>query len=100
DYTLEVETVGTMSDDRVWLDNTGRPISDQAHVTERFHRVDNGTLEWSETISDPKVFTRPWETMKIPMNMVDPSVDNLTRYCSPTEVENYNQMYGDSASEK
>src|ERR1700733_12639522 len=39
DTTLVVETVGTMPEDRVWLDGTGRPISDQLHVGERFHRV-------------------------------------------------------------
>ena len=30
DYTLEVHTVGTMGEGRVWLDNTGRPVSDLA----------------------------------------------------------------------
>ena len=34
DYTFEVQTVGTMPEDRVWLDSTGRPISDQVRVTE------------------------------------------------------------------
>jgi hypothetical protein len=100
DYTLQIETVGTMSDDRVWLDNTGRPISDQAKVTETLKRLDNDTLEWSETIVDPKVFTRPWQTMDLKMTLQDPRVDVLTRYCSPKEVETYNKMYGDSASEK
>ncbi len=100
DYTLQVETVGTMAEDRVWLDNTGRPISDQAKVTEIFKRLDYDTLELSETIEDPKIFTKPWQTMKLQMNLQDPRVDVLTRYCSPTEIETYNQMYGDSASSK
>jgi len=39
DNTLEVQTVGMMPDDRVWLDSTGRPISDQVRVTETFRRV-------------------------------------------------------------
>ena len=69
DYTLEVQTVGTLPEDRVWLDNTGRPISDQARITETFRRLDNDTLEWSETIDDPKIYTRPWQTMKIPMTL-------------------------------
>ncbi len=47
DYTLEVQTVGTMPEDRVWLDSTGRPISDQVRVTETFRRVDYDTLVWS-----------------------------------------------------
>jgi hypothetical protein len=100
DYTLEVQTVGTLPEDRVWLDNTGRPISDKARITETFRRLDYDTLEWSETIDDPKVYTRPWQTMKIPMTLQDPRVDVLTRYCSPYEVEAYNKAYGDSASGK
>ena len=98
DYTLEVVTVGMMPEDRVWLDNTGRPISDQARVTERFRMVDSETLEWSETLEDPKIYTKPWETMRIPMIRQDPRTDVLTRYCSPVEIENYNKVYGDSAS--
>jgi hypothetical protein len=98
DYTLEVVTVGLMPEDRVWLDNTGRPISDQARVTERFRRVDSETLEWSETLEDPKLYTKAWETMRIPMILQDGRTDVLTRYCSPVEIENYNKVYGDSAS--
>lgn len=98
DYTLEVVTVGLMPEDRVWLDNTGRPISDQARVTERFRRVDSETLEWSETLEDQKLYTKAWETMRIPMILQDGRTDVLTRYCSPVEIENYNKVYGDSAS--
>ena len=97
DYTLEVVTVGTMPEDRVWLDNTGRPISDQARITERFHRLDNDTLEWSETIDDPKIYTRPWETMKLRMTLQDSRIDLMTRYCSPVEIDNYNKTFGDAA---
>jgi hypothetical protein len=100
DYTLEVQTVGTMPEDRVWLDNTGRPISDQARITETFRRLDADTMEWSETIADPKIYTRPWQTMKIPMTLQDSRIDVLTRYCSPVEVDIYNKIYGDSASGK
>jgi hypothetical protein len=97
DYTLEVVTVGTMPEDRVWLDNTGRPISDKARITERFHRLDNDTLEWSETIDDPKIYTRPWDTMKLRMTQQDPRIDLMTRYCSPVEIDNYNKTFGDAA---
>ena len=79
DYTLEVVTVGIMPDDRAWLDNTGRPISEQARITERFRRIDSETMEWSETIDDPKIYTRPWETMKLPMTLQDPGIDQITR---------------------
>jgi len=77
DYTLEVVTVGTMPADRVWLDND--------------------TLEWSETIDDPKIYTRPWDTMKMRMTLQDSRIDLMTRYCSPVEIDNYNKTFGDAA---
>jgi hypothetical protein len=100
DQTLEVVTVGIMPDDRAWLDNTGRPISEQARITERFRRIDSETMEWSETVDDPKIYTRPWETMKLPMTLQNSQIDQITRYCSPTEIENYNKTFGDAASGK
>jgi hypothetical protein len=100
DYTLQVQTVGTMPEDRVWLDNTGRPISDQVRITETFRRLDYDTLEWSETLEDPKVLVKPWQTMKMQLRLQNPRADVLTRYCSPSEIDTYNKLYGDSASGK
>ena len=31
-----------------------------AHLVERFTMVDSNTINWTMTIEDPKVFTRPW----------------------------------------
>jgi hypothetical protein len=100
DYTLDVQTVGTMPDQRVWLDNTGRPVSEQLRIRETFRRLDNDTLEWSETIEDPKVYARSWQTMKMPMMLQDPRTDVMTRYCSPSEVDAYNKAYGNPVSGK
>jgi hypothetical protein len=100
DYTLEVQTVGTMPEDRVWLDSTGRPISDQVRVTETFRRLDYDTLVWSESIEDPKVYARPWDTMKLAMRLHDPRTDVMEYYCSPAEQENYNKLFGDTVSGK
>ena len=100
DYTLEVQTVGTMPEDRVWLDSTGRPISDQVRVTETFRRVDYDTLVWSETLEDPKVYSRPWETMRLPMRLHDPRTDVMEYYCSPVEQDNYNKRFGNAAGGK
>ena len=98
DYTFQVDTVGTMPEDRVWLDSTGRPISDQVHVTETFHRISADEMEWSETINDPKIYTKPWETMKMPLRLQDPRTDIMEYYCSPVEAENYNKRFGSAAS--
>ena len=98
--TLVVQTVGTMPDDRVWLDNTGRPIGDQIHVTETFHRVDYNNLELSETINDPKIYTKPWATMnKLPMKLLDPRTDVAENYCSPVERQRYYKILADPGAE-
>jgi hypothetical protein len=98
DYTFEVQTVGTMPEDRVWLDSTGRPISDRVRVIETFRRLDHDTLVWSETIDDPKIYATPVETMKLPMRLHDPRTDIMEYYCSPVEQENYNKVFGSNAT--
>ena len=100
DQTLEVQTVGTMPEDRVWLDSTGRPISDQARIIETFRRVDNDTLVWSERIDDPKVYSAPWESMRMPMRLHDPRTDIQEYTCSPAEQEAYNRIFGNTVSGK
>jgi hypothetical protein len=99
DTTLVVQTVGMMQEDRVWLDSTGRPISDEARVEERWHRVNHDRLELSVTIDDPKMYTRPWVSMdKFPMKLQDPHTDVPEMYCSPSELEKYNKLFGNAAS--
>ena len=98
DFTLVVRTVGVMPEDRVWLDSTGRPISDAATIEEVFRRVDSHHMEWTETIDDPKLYTEPWVAMKIMLGLVDPHTDIIEMYCSPVEMEYYYKVFGDAAS--
>jgi hypothetical protein len=56
--TLVVETTGLR--DGGWLDIWGSPFTDKAKVTERFRRVNFGTLEIDVTVDDPKAYTKPW----------------------------------------
>jgi hypothetical protein len=55
---LVVETTGF--NNQGWLDNAGKPATDQLHVTERFIRKDFGNLDIQITIDDPKAYTKPW----------------------------------------
>jgi hypothetical protein len=99
DNTLVIETVGTMPEDRVWLDSTGRPLSDQLKVTETIHRLDHDHLEWTETIDDPKIYTKPWVTMeRIRMTLADPRTDSVESYCSPLEMQKYYELEGNRIS--
>jgi hypothetical protein len=56
--TLVVDTIGF--NDRSWLDDTGKPHSDQLHVIERYRRPEAGRLEIEITIEDPKFLTGPY----------------------------------------
>jgi hypothetical protein len=101
DNTLVVDTVGMMGEDKVWLDTSGRPISDQLRVTETFHRVNHDQLEWSVTINDPKMYTKPWVAMnKFPMKLEDPHRDVMEQYCSYQEMQNYDKLFANPSSGK
>jgi hypothetical protein len=99
DSTLVVQTVGMMPEDRVWLDTSGRPISDALRVEERYHRVNHDRLELTVTIDDPKMYTKPWIAMdKFPMLLEDAHKDVMEMYCSPSEMEKYNKLFAEPSS--
>jgi hypothetical protein len=56
--TLVVETTGFRDD--VWLDIWGSPLTSTGKMTERYRRVNYGTLQIDVTIEDPKAYTKPW----------------------------------------
>jgi len=56
--TLVVQSAGFR--DLGWLDVEGSPLTDSAHITERYRRPDFGHLEIEVTIDDPKAYTKPW----------------------------------------
>ena len=58
--TLVVET--TNLNGYAWLDLIGSFISNEATVVERVSPIDANTIDWTATITDSSVFTRPWTT--------------------------------------
>lgn len=56
--TLVVQTSGFRDD--VWLDVEGSPLTESGKMTERFRRVNYGTMEIEITVDDPKAYTKPW----------------------------------------
>jgi hypothetical protein len=61
--TLVVDRLGF--DDRVWLDQEGRPHSNKLHVVERYRRPDFGHLETVITVEDPGVLEKPFTTVQV-----------------------------------
>lgn len=47
--------------DETWFDKVGDYHSDQLHVEERFTRTGPDVLTYEATITDPKVYSKPWK---------------------------------------
>ena len=91
DTTLVVETTGI--DERNWIDNAGRPLSDELKVTETWHRVNHDIMELTLTITDPKMYTKPWNALnKFRMRLQPADFDIREMLCSPSEQEEYDKI--------
>ena len=80
--TLVVETSGFRDD--VWLDVNGAPLTNVAKMTERFRRLDYGSLEIEVTVDDPKAYTRPWTAAKIRQRLM-PDDELIEFVCAENE---------------
>jgi hypothetical protein len=59
---LVVDTIGL--DARTWMDGFATPHTDQLHVGERFHLIEDGkVLEANVHVEDPGAFTMPWDAI-------------------------------------
>ena len=97
--TLVVE--GSGYDDRSWISEDRRnrirgfPHTNEMRTLERYRRTSYGTLEAEITITDPKVFTRPWTTKgKVELR---PNAELWEYFCVPSESEDYNKRLIDAA---
>jgi hypothetical protein len=67
--TLVVETSNFR--DGGWLDIDGSPLTDAAKMTERWRRLNYGTMQIDVTIDDPKAYTKPFTVRVNQRIMVD-----------------------------
>jgi hypothetical protein len=96
DYTFVAETVGL--DERTWIDNVGRPHSDELKVTETWHRVNHDIMEFTMTIDDPKMYTKPWNPLnKFRMRLQPEWFDIREMICSASEAQEYNKTVAEQA---
>jgi hypothetical protein len=79
--TLVVETTGFRDD--VWLDVEGSPLTNTGKMTERFRRVNYGSMEIEVTVEDPKAYTKPWTVMIRHKVMLD--TDLIEFICNENE---------------
>jgi hypothetical protein len=71
--TLVVETTGVRGDG--WHDIDGSPQTEAVKYTERFRRLNYGTMKIDVTIDDPKAYTAPFTVRVNQKLMVDDRVD-------------------------
>jgi hypothetical protein len=57
--TLVIDVSDHMEE--TWFDRAGNFHSDELRVVERYSMADANTLNYEATMTDPKVFTRPWK---------------------------------------
>jgi hypothetical protein len=56
---------------------------------ERYHRVDRNTLELTMTLTDPKLYTKPWVSEKKTFRLV-PKGEIKEMFCVPSEEQSFN----------
>jgi hypothetical protein len=87
--TLVIEVTDHMPD--TWFDRAGNYHSDALKVTERYTALDANTLEYTATIEDANVFSRPW-TVGMPLyRRREPNVQLMEYKCVEFAEE---LMYG------
>ncbi len=76
--TFVVETAGFREGS--WLDNSGHPHTEALRTTERFRRINFGSMEVQVTIDDPKAYSRTWtaDTMRF---ILLPDTEVLEHLC-------------------
>jgi len=79
-----------------WLDRSGNYLSHTATVTERFTKMGDNHIQYSATIEDPELYTRPW-TISMPLyRRLEPNAQLLEFRCVPFSEQ---LLYGDLLEE-
>jgi hypothetical protein len=76
--TLVVESRGFNG--KTWLDQLGKPTTEQLHVIERYRRTDFGHMQLEITVDDPGAYTKPW-TVKQQVTLL-PDTELLEFICN------------------
>ncbi len=96
DNTLVVDTTG--SDDRSWLDKEGHPHSVDAMIHETYERTSHNLMTNIITITDPQVYTKPFQISTIPYVWI-PNQKFEEQICVPSEMISYRSVIGAPAGD-
>ena len=87
--TLVVDV--TDHNDKTWFDMAGNFHSEAMQLMERFTLRDADTIDYQVTVTDPKVFTRPW-TMKMALYR-NTEMSRVLEYDCQAEAEEANGAF-------
>jgi hypothetical protein len=73
-----VDTIGFKEGS--WLDNDGHPHTEALHTTERFRRINFGSMDIVVTVEDPKAYSRPWTSQTMHLAL-QPDTELLEHLC-------------------
>ena len=83
--TLVIRTTNLM--DLMWMDHIGTFMSPEVTTEERITFVDENTIHYQETLTDPNTFTQPW-TIAVPFLRATPDNPVDLMDLEDTTVEN------------
>jgi hypothetical protein len=95
--TFVIDSVGFI--DNTWVDHFGDPHSDEMRLQERYRRVDQNNLELTMTLTDPKIYSKPWASDKKTFRL-EPKTELAENFCVPSEEEAFNRRMRDPAGGK
>jgi hypothetical protein len=87
--TFVVETIGF--NDKEWVDLYGNPRTSTTHLTERYRRLNQDTLEQQIIIDDPRVYTKPWVSPP-KLHKLEPGWELAEWFCVLDENKDYDQV--------
>lgn len=99
DYNFVIDT--TNLDEDTWVDEYGDPHSENAHITENYHRADHDTLELTVTIDDPKAYKAPFVVADKVIYKWNPRQELDEQLCIPSSAQAYmDAIAGPAAADK
>ena len=77
------------------------PHSASLRVEERYHRVNQSTMELTVTIDDPLVYTKPWMPLnQLSIRLMPDGTDLMEMIPSASEAAAYKRVIADEAKPK
>lgn len=87
---------GVMLEGVTWLDRTGNYLTNTSTVVERFKKIDNDHMQYTATIEDPNLYTKPWTISLTLYRHTEPNAQLLEFRCVPFSEM---MLYGDLLEE-